>query len=130
MLPVSLPEWKRSKSNGTIRQIGEKLEVTSQIIGSRIYSPMVFALNKLRKPMSYTWRQLTVAEDLRIQPREVAEAYRLQINQEHWVFYRSLTPCTRRTVMGLHLNNEFYAGRFSPSDGQFEAMIEVSQDES
>lgn len=130
MLPVSLPEWKRSKSNGSIRQVGDKLEITSQIVGSRIYSPMVFALNKLRKPMAYTWRQLTVAEDLRIQPREVAEAYRLQINQEHWVFYRSLTPCTRRTVMGLHLNNEFYAGRFSPSDGQFEAMIEVSQDES
>lgn len=130
LLPVSLPEWKRAQSNASIRQIGDKLEMTSQIVGNRIYAPMVFALKKLNKPLAYTWRQLTVAEDLRIQPREVAEAYRLQINQEHWVFYRSLTPCTRRTVMGLHLNNEFYAGRFSPSDGQFEAMIEVSQDES
>ena len=86
-------------------------------------------LRSLTSTKAYTWRQLTIAEELRIQPRDIAEAYRLQINRDQWVFYRSLTPCTRRTVMGLHLNTEFYAGRFCPDDGQFEAIVEVNPDE-
>jgi hypothetical protein len=114
---------------GVISQHDEQLSMSTEVYATRIYNPVVIALKNLNKPIAYTWRQLTVAEDLHIQPREVAEAYRVQINNDQWVFYRSLTPCTRRSVMGLHLNNEFYAGRFSPSDGQFEAMIEVSQNE-
>ena len=75
---------------------------------------------------AYTWRQLTIAEELLNQPREIAEAYRVQVNRDQWVFYRSLTPCARRTVMGLHLNTEFYAGRFSRDDGLFEPIVEVN----
>jgi hypothetical protein len=93
---------------------------------NKLYSPLVMALRNVDQSPSYTWRQLTVAEELQIQPRNIAEAFRVQINRDHWVFYRSLTACTRRTVMGLHLNTEFYAGRFSTSDGEYEPIIEVN----
>jgi hypothetical protein len=32
--------------------------------------------------------------------------------------------------MGLHVNSEFYAARFDPSDGEFEAIVEIDSDES
>jgi hypothetical protein len=58
--------------------------------------------------------------------KDVAQAFRLQIGKEQWVLYRSLTPRIRRTVMGLHLNTEFYAARFQASDGSYEPLIEVN----
>ena len=84
------------------------------------------SLRGIESTPAFTWRQLTIAEELKIQPREIAEAFRVQVNRDQWVFYRSLTPCARRTVMGLHLNTEFYAGRFSSEDGVFEPVVEVN----
>jgi hypothetical protein len=100
------------------------LELTAD--RKRMYSPLVVALRNVSNSPRYTWRHLTVAEELVIQPRENAEAYRVQLNKDQWVFYRSLTPCIRRTVMGLHLNTEFYAARFLADDGTYEPLIEVS----
>jgi hypothetical protein len=129
VLPLAMPEWKRGFSGGSLEQSGGKIHLKMSANAQAIYSPLALPLKNLNRPTSFTWRQLTIAEDLQIQPREKAEAYRLQINRDQWVFYRSLTPCIRRTVMGLHLNTEFYTGRFCAQDGQFESMVEVNPDE-
>ena len=53
-------------------------------------------LRKDRFVRPVTWRQLTVAENLSIQPADVAVGYRVQIGADQWLFYRSLAP--RATV--------------------------------
>jgi hypothetical protein len=129
LIPVAMPEWKRGTKGYSMDCHRDQLQLTASTTAKNLYSPLVVPLRNLDKPLSFTWRQLTVAEELQIQPRDIADAYRLQINKDQWLFYRSLTPCTRRTVMGLHLNTEFYAGRFCSSDGQFESIVEVNPDE-
>ena len=129
LIPVAMPEWKRGTKAYSMDCHRDQLQLTASTTAKNLYSPLVVPLRNLDKPLSFTWRQLTVAEELQIQPRDIADAYRLQINTDQWLFYRSLTPCTRRTVMGLHLNTEFYAGRFCSSDGQFESIVEVNPDE-
>ena len=126
LLPVGMPEWRRSRSHAKMGFNGSTLFLQCETQSKNLYSPLVMSLRGNQQTQAFTWRQLTIAEELQIQPRDIAEAYRVQINRDQWVFYRSLTPCTRRTVMGLHLNTEFYAGRFSRSDGEFEPIVEVN----
>ena len=126
LLPVAMPEWRRSPNHSRMESSGQILSLQCDANAKNLYNPLVMSLRGIEATPAYTWRQLTIAEELHNQPRDVAEAYRVQVNRDQWVFYRSLTPCTRRTVMGLHLNTEFYAGRFSRDDGQFEAVVEVN----
>lgn len=125
VLPLAQPEWKRQPSLGELSEEGESIILVHKEESQRLYSPLVFAIKKKHQELPYTWRQLTVAEELQIIKREVAVAYRVQIGKEHWVAYRSLTPATRRTAVGMHLNSEFYAGRLDTSDGTYEALIQV-----
>lgn len=126
LLPVAMPEWRRAPSHGKMTFTASTLSLQCETKAKSLYSPLVMSLRGAENAQAFTWRQLTIAEELQIQPRDIAEAYRVQINRDQWVFYRSLTPCTRRTVMGLHLNTEFYAGRFSRSDGEYEPIVEVN----
>ncbi len=126
LLPVAMPEWRRSPSHSRMECNGTQLSMQCDTSAKNLYNPLVMSLRGIESAPAYTWRQLTIAEELRNQPRDIAEAYRVQVNRDQWVFYRSLTPCARRTVMGLHLNTEFYAGRFSRDDGQFEPIVEVN----
>jgi len=126
LLPVAIPEWRRAPSHGKLGFQGSTMVLQCDTSAKNLYSPLVMSLRGNQNAQSYTWRQLTIAEELHIQPRDVAEAYRVQIDRDQWVFYRSLTPCARRTVMGLHLNTEFYAGRFSRTDGEYEPIVEVN----
>ena len=126
LLPIAMPEWRRSPSHSRMECKGTLLSMQCDTTAKNLYNPLVMSLRGIESTPAYTWRQLTIAEELQNQPRDVAEAYRVQVNRDQWVFYRSLTPCTRRTVMGLHLNTEFYAGRFSREDGLFEPVVEVN----
>jgi hypothetical protein len=127
-LPLCLPEWKRGCTAGSVAQNGDQLVLESLSNHPRQFSAALLALGKAGQSSQFTWRPLTIAQELKITSRESARAVRVQIDSEQWVFYRSLTPCIRRTVMGLHLNMEFYAGRFSSKDGTYEALVEVCPD--
>ena len=74
-----------------------------------------------------TWRQLTVAEDLEIIPRDQAVGYRVQVGIEQWLFYRSLVPTTCRSLLGQHLGCEFLCARFL-HDGTAEPLVEIAGD--
>ena len=126
LLPVAMPEWRRSPNHSRMECTGQTLSLQCDTTAKNLYNPLVMSLRGIESTPAYTWRQLTIAEELQNQPRHIAEAYRVQVNRDQWVFYRSLTPCARRTVMGLHLNTEFYAGRFSREDGLFEPVVEVN----
>ncbi|MFN7732417.1 MAG: hypothetical protein ACK5OB_10970 [Pirellula sp.] len=126
LLPVALPEWRRAASNGALTGSGNRIALEANSDQCRVYNPLIVALRGVQNSSQYTWRHLSVAQDLHLVPKETAQAYRVQIGKEQWVFYRSLTACTRRTVMGLHLNTEFYAARFQARDGSYEPLIEVN----
>ena len=126
LLPIAMPEWRRSPNHSKMACNGTILSLQCETYAKNLYNPLVMSLRGIESTPAFTWRQLTIAEELEIQPREIAEAFRVQVNRDQWVFYRSLTPCARRTVMGLHLNTEFYAGRFSSEDGVFEPVVEVN----
>jgi hypothetical protein len=126
LLPLSLPEWRRQPSHGLLSSSSGKLTLTHEVHGRRLYSPVMIVPPKPGRSQPFTWRRLTVAEDLQIQPMEVAQAYRVQVGKEQMVLYRSLAPVVRRSALGLHLNSEFYCGRFDPDDVAYESIVEIS----
>lgn len=125
LFPVALPEWKRSPCEGELLQEGDCLTLVHRAHGKKLYSPLALAMQRRQADDGQTWRTLTVAEDLRIVQREEAAAYRVQTGKSQWVIYRSLAPTMRRTAVGLHINSEFYAGRFHRKTGEVDVLVEV-----
>ena len=74
-----------------------------------------------------TWRQLTVAERLQVQSPSQAVAFRIQVADDQWLFYRSLGPAANRTFLGENLSNEFLASRFD-QDGDADDLIRIDAD--
>ena len=73
----------------------------------------------------FTWRQqLTVAEQLLNQPRDVAAGYRVQFGKRQWLIYRSLAKAANRTLLGVNLSTEFLLARFG-RDGEIETVLEI-----
>lgn len=126
VLPLSLPEWRRGTTQGALRSDAGKLVLEARTTRPRLLSSMLLALGPKSRNPKYTWRALTVAQNLQKVTDDVAQGCRVQIGKDQWVFYRSLAPCSRRTLMGLHLSMEFYAGRFLTDDGTYEPLVEVS----
>jgi hypothetical protein len=122
-LPLALPEWHAERSPGEFRLSGGRLQQTWQRRGARAFLPLFIHLNPGRSKR-FTWRRLTVAEDLRILPETVAVGYRVQFGDFHYLFYRSLAAAAPRTVLGQHIGSEFLAGRFLP-DGELDELIEI-----
>jgi len=129
LLPLALPEWRRQPNRGKLYGEAGKLILHQEVDGDRLYCPMVLASRKLSSKKPFTWRNLTVAQDLQIQPAHVAQAYRVQIGKEQMIFYRSLAKTVRRSAMGLHLNSEFYTGRFDSDEATFESIVEINSED-
>ncbi|MEZ6113695.1 MAG: hypothetical protein R3C99_22190 [Pirellulaceae bacterium] len=124
VLPLALSEWRCDSSRGTLTQQGRGLTLSQSIYGQRLYAPLFVDLVSRRAVRERTWRQLTVAERLRIQPPDVAVGYRVQIGREQWLFYRSLAPAGNRTVLGHNLSNEFLAAQFD-GDGEVNSLVQI-----
>ena len=128
LLPIGMPEWRRGTRDTSLESDGSRLSLRTAARRKRIYSPMVVSLRNMGRNQPYTWRQLSIAQDLVHCPVDDAQGQRVQIGKDQWIFYRSLGPCKRRSMIGLHLNTEFYAARFLSDDGSYEALVEVSAD--
>ncbi len=127
VLPLYLPEWRAALSTGSLSQ-GEKGKIAIRNSCSgvrRLYSPVLISLCNRHSKNPYTWRQLTVAEDLKIVSRDQAVAYRVQIGDEQYVFYRNLATVRRRSFLGVHALCEFFAGSFDKESGEADTLVEV-----
>jgi hypothetical protein len=125
VLPLALPEWRHDRRYGTL--VGEQggLILRHAGEGCGLVAPLFFDLDRRRRHRAATWRQLTVAEDLKVVPRDVAVGYRVQVGRQQWLIYRSLRPPgASRTVLGQNLSSEFLAARFRP-DGDVESLLEI-----
>jgi hypothetical protein len=67
---------------------------------------------------------LSVGNMRKIEPPEAAVSYRVQIGDEQWLIYRSLTPRENRTVLGQNLMCEMHVSRFL-ENGDVEELLEL-----
>lgn len=126
VVPLAGGEWKRQASLQTVA-ISDGLlciEVASE--ASNLYMPLAIALKREHFEAPITWRSLTVVENLQIQPSEVAAGYRLQLDRQQWLFYRSLAKAVPRSVLGVHTAGDFCACSFDYRTGDAESLVEVS----
>ncbi|MCA9128935.1 MAG: hypothetical protein KDB22_17735 [Planctomycetales bacterium] len=125
-LPLFQPEWRTQPGEG---KFASEASVLTAGISSkdrmRFYVPTLISLRSSHALQPFTWRRLTVGEDLQIVSPDEAVAYRVQIGKDQWIIYRTLTPVKRRTALGMHTMADFFVGRFSKKDGSIETMVEV-----
>lgn len=125
VLPLSESEWKNTNSATQLRVTADQhLLLTSKGHG-QIHVPLWFDLSRDRFPMNRTWRQLTVAQQLRQVPSRTAAAYRVQVGKTQWIIYRSMAQSVPRTFFGKHMIADFYCARFDAKEQSLEALITV-----
>jgi hypothetical protein len=125
VLPLALPEWRIERSTHRLEASGDGLALTMTAAGRALFAPLFLDLAKRRFKKPRTWRRLTVAERLVIQPADIAVGYRVQVGAEQWLFYRSLAKAANRTVLGQNLASEFVAARFT-TKGLAEELVSIS----
>ncbi|MEW4455880.1 hypothetical protein AB1L30_24640 [Bremerella sp. JC817] len=124
ILPVGINEWKSDSVLGKFGVVDGKLTLRQNGSGVAMVAPLFFDLAKKSQGKPLTWRQLTVAEKLVIQPRDRAVAYRVETGSGHWCFYRSMTSKASRTFLGVNLISESLVARFD-ENGDIEKLLEV-----
>lgn len=129
VLPLSAGEWKVGPTDATLTATPDgHLQLTSSGHG-RLYAPIWFDFQQRRFGRKRTWRQLTVAQELRIVGRDEAAGFRIQLGSEQWLVYRSFgVPCPR-SVLGKHLVADFFAARFDMGDGSLDELVTVDDHE-
>ncbi len=130
VIPLAMPEWRRQATHSRLGSRDKKLSIRSETQASRLYAPVIICLNGKHATKPFTWRRLTVGENMSIVTPDVAAAFRAQIGKEQWVLYRTLANPTRRTAMGLHTGADFLAARFDAQSAEFETLVEVEAEES
>jgi hypothetical protein len=136
LLPLALPEWRRDRRGGELAcespagpESAQETEARSICLsqaadGTALYAPLFIDLNGRRAAQPLTWRQLTVAQDRRNLPADVAVGYRVQAGKQQWIIYRSLGQVGNRTLLGHNLVSEFLVARFK-TDGTVESLVEI-----
>lgn len=136
VLPLALPEWRQSQEHGENNgMVHGELEVEHDALvyrlessGVSLFAPLVFDLDAARLKKPYTWRHLTVGEDLQKVPEDKAAGFRFQLGKKQFLLYSSMTEQANRTLLGHNLIDDFCFARFDPDTG-VEALVEVQQDE-
>jgi len=125
-LPLALPEWTVAKPvgtklnglvSGTFTETEGTLVLRQESTGASLFVPLLFDLNADRLSKRYTWRQLAVGENLQRVQEDQAVGYRIQLGQDQFLLYRSLTARANRTVLGHNLMDDFCFARFDPETG-------------
>lgn len=125
LLPLALPEWRIDPRGGELLSNKGMLQLSQQATAKSLASPLFIDLRENRTAKPSTWRQLTVAEWLVLQPTDVAVAYRVQCGKQQWVYYRSQGPVGNRTFLGQNTSSECVIARFLSETGELEELIEI-----
>jgi hypothetical protein len=134
MLPLSLPEWTTEPCRGIFAVDTDSILDESNLIleqstqleseGGALYCPIFFDLDAKRSRQKRTWRRLTVAENLKIVRPEIASAFRVQVSEQQWFFYRALQSISNRTFFGQNFAGDFFAGQFN-RNGKVDELVQV-----
>jgi len=125
VMPLTLPEWRDDDCPDVLRETAGGLELRQVSSGGSLAAALFVDLEPDRFDRKRTWRRLTVAASLAVQPDHVAVGQRVKIGKEQWLFYRSLALPANRTVLGHNLATETLLARFDET-GEVEPLIEVA----
>jgi hypothetical protein len=124
VLPLALPEWRIDTRPGALAMVEDRMELSQSATGSALFAPLFVDLDRRRFARPYTWRQLTVGENLAIQPPDVAVGYRVMVGRQQWLVYRSLAPAANRSLLGHNLVSGMLLARFDRK-GEVESLVEI-----
>jgi len=125
VFPWSSPQNRIDRGAETTRQVDGSLQLDVTGSASGLYSATLFDWSDSRRDEPADWQRLTVSEDGRYIPPEIASAYRLRLGKKQWVVYHSLTkPQIPRTALGIHTGNETVIAEFA-ADGEIKTLVEV-----
>jgi hypothetical protein len=125
LMPLALPEWRIDPRVGELSLAGGAVRLAERANGRALASPLFIDLNAARSAEQCTWRQLTVAEQLEIQPADVAVSYRIQAGEDQWLYYRSQGRRGNRTFLGQNTSSECFIGRFKAPSGEVRELLEI-----
>jgi hypothetical protein len=139
VFPLALPEWIVACESGADKPSdfvsgalecagtsdGQRLILRQNAFGRAMFAPMLFDLDAKRVKQPYTWRQLTVGENRESVARDLAVAFRLQIDKMHVLLYRTMASALNRTFFGHNLVGDFFAGRFDAKTGKVSTIVET-----
>jgi hypothetical protein len=124
VLPLALPEWRIDTRPGSLAAVEDRMELSQSVTGSALFAPLFVDLDRRRIARPYTWRQLTVGENLAIQPPDVAVGYRVMVGRQQWLIYRSLASAANRSLLGHNLVSGMLLARFDRK-GEVESLLEI-----
>lgn len=124
VLPLGLPEWKAERFDGSLVANDDSLVLEQQAHGQALFAALVFDLKPGRSRKKRTWRKLTVAQNRQPVAGDQGVAFRFQLNNRQWFFYRSLASTGNRTFLGQNVVSEFAFYRFH-ANGTATSLIEV-----
>lgn len=124
VLPLYLPEWKASASRGELSCDAGEITWSHRGEGVALCAPLWVAADRALLRREFTWRSLTVAENLQPVSADVAVGYRVQFGASQWLLYRTLSRRGSRSVLGQNVLCDFLASRFT-SAGKQESLVEI-----
>ena len=122
--PLWLPQSRIEAAAGTLEEKDRELVLRASAPGRRFFMPLVLEWGRHPGRAAVDWRALTVAEERRVVPGEVAAGYRFRIGSRHLLFYRSLGPRATRSVLGHQTRCQCVVGRFDEG-GYVEPLLQV-----
>ncbi len=126
VMPLGLAEWTVDRHEGSLGVQQDHLRLHQSMDGNGLCASLFFDLNRVRSLRPRTWRRLHVVEKLEQVARDRAVAYRVQLDQQQWLIYRSIGENANRTFLGENVSQDFYMGRFF-RDGSVEELIQIEQ---
>lgn len=129
LMPLAFPEWKQELDDTTepfcsIHRIASGLELTRRMRGSAFCVPLWAYLDPRDMSELHTWRRLTVAENRKKVPENIAVGYRVQVGDRQWLVYRATGQRGNRSLLGHNLTSEFLLARFSAEHG-VQPLVEI-----
>ena len=116
-LPITLPalpyETERGFFHASSEETGQSLNLRIAQTGRRWWLPLLLSWDPVRHRKRLSWRILTVVENSKICPADVAIAVRVSWGRtETYVIYRSLGRPALRSFLGFQTRARFVFGQF------------------
>lgn len=125
IFPWTSPQMRLDRSDETLTVTDEELCIDVQAQGTCLYVSTLLDWSDKRREDPIDWRRVTVAEDGKIMPADLAVGYRLRLGKKQWVLYHShRPPHFPRSVLGIHTLSETVFARLSPR-GEADPLVEV-----
>lgn len=125
VIPLGLPALPYEPDRGRFEFDADRgaLSLMQSTTGRRTWMPLIVSWNGSRHRKKVSWRALTVAENFKARPSDLAQAVRVSWGRsETFLIYRSLGPPARRSFLGHITTARFLIARFTP-EGDVDPII-------